>query len=46
VVPEQVDLNLREIDRLTEQAVESGARRVIFHEGTACALGFHAATYR
>ena len=35
-VPEQVDLNLREIGRLTEQAVKSGARWVMFHEGTAC----------
>ncbi len=35
-VPEQVDLNLREIERLTEQAVKSGARWVMFHEGTAC----------
>lgn len=35
-VPEQVDRNLREIERLTEQAVKSGARWVMFHEGTAC----------
>jgi len=35
-VPEQVDRNLREIERLTEQATKSGARWVIFHEGTVC----------
>jgi predicted amidohydrolase len=35
-VPEQVDRNLHEIERLTEQAVKSGARWVMFHEGTVC----------
>jgi predicted amidohydrolase len=35
-VPEQVDRNLQEVGRLTEQAAKSGARWVIFHEGTVC----------
>ena len=35
-VPEQVDRNLQEVERLTEQAAKSGARWVMFHEGTVC----------
>jgi predicted amidohydrolase len=35
-VPEQVDRNLREMERLAEQAAKSGARWVMFHEGTVC----------
>lgn len=35
-VPEQVDRNTREVERLTEQAVDGGARWVMFHEGTLC----------
>ncbi|MCX6623852.1 MAG: carbon-nitrogen hydrolase family protein [Acidobacteria bacterium] len=35
-VPEQVDRNVREVERLTEQAVASGARWVMCHEGTLC----------
>ncbi len=35
-VPEQVDRNVSEVERLAGQAVESGARWVMFHEGTLC----------
>ena len=35
-LPEQVDRNLEEMARLTEQAVQAGARWVMFHEGTVC----------
>lgn len=35
-VPEQVDRNTAQVERLTEAAVGSGARWVIFHEGTLC----------
>lgn len=35
-VPEQVDRNSAEIERLTKQAVRMGARWVMFHEGTLC----------
>ena len=35
-VPEQVDRNLQEVERLTERAVGAGARWVMFHEGTLC----------
>jgi len=35
-VPEQVDRNTAEVDRLTRKAVSDGARWVMFHEGTLC----------
>jgi len=35
-VPEQVDRNTDAVERLTEKAVASGARWVMFHEGTLC----------
>jgi predicted amidohydrolase len=35
-VPEQVDRNASEVERLTRQAVSCGARWVMFHEGTLC----------
>jgi predicted amidohydrolase len=35
-VPEQIERNLQEIERLTQQAVSLGARWVMFHEGTIC----------
>jgi hypothetical protein len=35
-VPEQVEHNTREVERLTEQAVSAGTRWVVFHEGTLC----------
>ncbi len=35
-VPEQIDRNLREVERLTERAVSLGARWIMFHEGTLC----------
>lgn len=35
-VPEQVDRNMAEVERLTRQAVRRGARWVMFHEGTLC----------
>lgn len=33
-VPEQIDRNLQEVERLTRQAAGMGARWVMFHEGT------------
>ena len=33
-VPEQVEQNLQQMARLTKQAAASGARWVVFHEGT------------
>jgi predicted amidohydrolase len=35
-VPEKVSDNLAQIERLAGQAVDAGARWVMFHEGTAC----------
>ena len=35
-VPEQVERNLEEMERLTTEAVKAGARWVMFHEGTVC----------
>ncbi|MBI4889977.1 MAG: carbon-nitrogen hydrolase family protein [Acidobacteria bacterium] len=35
-VPEQVERNLKEVQRLSEQAVSQGARWLMFHEGTLC----------
>jgi len=35
-VPEQIDRNVGEVERLTRQAVVGGARWVMFHEGTIC----------
>jgi len=34
--PEQLEHNTRQIERLSEKAVELGARWVMFHEGTLC----------
>jgi len=38
-LPEHTDRNLKEMERLTEQAVQKGARWVMFHEGTVCDYG-------
>jgi predicted amidohydrolase len=35
-VPEQLERNTTEVERLTAKAVASGARWVMFHEGTLC----------
>ena len=35
-VPEQVERNLQQMARLTKQAAASGARWIVFHEGTVC----------
>ena len=35
-VPEDIEGNLRKIERLTRRAVADGARWVMFHEGTLC----------
>jgi predicted amidohydrolase len=35
-VPEAVDANLATMERLTRQAVQKGARWVVFHEGATC----------
>ena len=35
-VPEQVERNTAHVERLTEKAVASGARWVMFHEGSLC----------
>jgi predicted amidohydrolase len=35
-VPEKIERNLHEVERLTREAVAKGARWVMFHEGTVC----------
>ncbi len=35
-VPEQIERNLRQMERLVEKAVGAGARWVLFHEGSVC----------
>ena len=35
-VPEQIELNLQETERLSEKAVSVGARWVVFHESSLC----------
>jgi predicted amidohydrolase len=34
--PEQVEKNLKTMERLAREAVKKGARWVVFHEGTTC----------
>lgn len=35
-IPEEVEINLKRMESMVETAVESGARWIMFHEGTIC----------
>ena len=35
-IPEQIDTNLAKMESLAKQAATSGARWIMFHEGTTC----------